>query len=132
MAEELVVDASVLLAVFLRESGSGEIISVLEKSSLYAPALVRYETANGLLIASRRGRIDSLERLGLIDKYPLKHPARNHWWRRAEKLVKNTDLTFYDASYAALARVLDLPLYTLDKQLKKVSRNQNISIFTAN
>ena len=123
------VDASVLLAVFLRESGSGRIISVLEDSSLFAPALIRYETANGLLIAKRRGRINSLDRLALIDQYPLKHPARNHWWSRAENLVKETDLTFYDSSYAALARVFDLPLYTLDKKLKNVSRNRNIPLF---
>jgi predicted nucleic acid-binding protein len=128
MADILVIDASAYLAVLLNEPGSETLTKILEERPLLAPSLIRYETANALLIAHRCGRIPSLDRLQFIEQYPIAHPPRKHWWPAACNLVRKTNLTFYDASYAGVAKALDSPLLTLDIKLKKACQSQNIPL----
>lgn len=54
------------------------------------------------------------------------------WWKKAESLVQKYPITFYDASYVACARVLDLPILTLDRKVAEISRAEELSVIPVN
>jgi len=133
VADPILLDASAWLAFLLKEEGAEPLEKLLEDHPLLAPELIRYEAANGVLSAKRSGRsgIKSVSLAQLLDmvwEFPIEPVPMKAWWRKAENLVQKHSLTFYDASYIACARVLDIPLLTLDRQVAKVSREEDLTL----
>lgn len=80
--------------------------------------LALYEVGNVLLRALRWRSdevADQLDDLVIICGAPLAMTAS--WLRLAATLAGDYGLTFYDASWAAAARALDIPLVSSDRQL---------------
>lgn len=80
--------------------------------------LAIYEMGNVLLRALhwRADDVaDQIQDLLLICGPPL--PMAPDWTRNAAKLAEHHGLTFYDAAWAAVARGLNLPLVSGDRQL---------------
>jgi len=88
------------------------------------PALWWFEVRNALIVGERRGRIDvteTTEILAQLAALPI-HIDREPDGHAIITLARAHRLTFYDAAYLELARRLDAPLATLDRQLAAAAR----------
>lgn len=122
---ETVVDASALLFAFLGHTDERQFLRRrLAADSCHAPHLVDVELGNSLRKHVLRGALpaDDAESLllttgSLVDRrYELTASlARDAWALRH-------NLSFYDATYAALAQLLGLPLLTADARLARAPK----------
>jgi predicted nucleic acid-binding protein len=82
----------------------------------------RYEVANVLELAVRKGRVNSVFRdssLADIEVFDIvvDELCDAHVWSTSLKLAERHALTVYDAAYLELAQRRKIPLATLDKAL---------------
>ncbi len=123
MAGKIVVDSSVLLKwikardeELIREAR--QLLGEVERRRLevHVPALLLYEVGNVLLmktdldLVGLDGALDRLEALPLAVA-----PPAAPLLRRAGRLGRQLGLSFYDASFVALASELDCPCVTADR-----------------
>jgi predicted nucleic acid-binding protein len=121
-----VVDASVLIKLFVAEAGSAEADALFAHlgadpaARFHAPSLIYAECANILWKYERRFGYErtaaerSLSRLIAlaIDVVEMKEITV-----AAHRLAATRDVSVYDACYAATAARLDVPLVTADERL---------------
>jgi predicted nucleic acid-binding protein len=131
-----VVDASVTLAWCFEDEKtdwSEGLLERLQGDRIHVPAHWATEVANALLMAVRRKRIDpeQLQRLWdellvlPIDKEPALTAERG---KDVLALGEKHGLTIYDAAYLELARRYQLPLATLDGDLRKAAQADGIPL----
>ena len=107
----------------LREEHQAEAIALVKAHAdwrlrLRAPWLLRYETANAVLVASRRGRItDEIADRVLRDVLKLHIARYSADSQLALALARQYGRSAYDASYLALAQEQELPFVTADRRL---------------
>jgi predicted nucleic acid-binding protein len=115
----IVVDASVLAPALADDGADGDRArSRLLGEALAAPELIDLETVSVLRGRVRSGQLDARRAaLALTDlaELPLQRAAHRPLLARCWELRDN--LTTYDASYVALAELLELPLITADAGL---------------
>lgn len=121
MSTRLVIDASALVALLLDSGPAGQWATrTIAGSDLTAPELVTFETANIIRRHCTAGAVSedqaSQAHADLLDLalelWPYEAVAMRAWELRH-------NLTSHDASYVALAELLDIPLLTLDQRLSK-------------
>ena len=132
----IVVDASVLLKTVIHEPESDDVTSALSHAaranvSLLVVPLARYEVGNVLVKAARRAQAkvggDEIEALvahalTLVDE---------RFARKAAQTAIEHSLSYYDASYLALALgAKDTKLWTFDAKLGKAAEAENLRITT--
>lgn len=115
----LVVDSSAVLeALAARDPAEGLVERLAEDGDLHAPHLIDTEVLHALRRMLRRGQISGdraddartdFAELTLV-RYP-HEPLNDRVWELRE------NLTAYDATFVALAEVLDVPLVTCDARL---------------
>jgi len=124
----LILDASVLLKWFFPdETLQKEALKLQkqwydEKVQVHAPALLSYEICNGIQIARRRGRITRIEAEELLASFCALHILYYHALEilpHALKMAEEYGVSTYDATYVALAEVLEIPFVTADERLAK-------------
>lgn len=132
-----VIDASFLLSAVLDGVVSDELSSARElitdiisqNGQFFVPQLFWFEVGNVLTCASRQKKDSSKPRLSKkqlmdieynISQLPISTDLQpsSDIRIRIRDIALEENLTYYDASYLELALRYDLPLYTLDKQLK--------------
>jgi predicted nucleic acid-binding protein len=133
----VVVDASVVLGWFFPDEPSRSSAVVLlqefllDHVRLIAPRLLEYEVLNGLVVASRRGRLDP-------------DPAANAWsgfqalgielmetasdGDRILQIAGETGLSAYDSAYLAAALRENAFLATFDKNLAAAAKAKRIPL----
>lgn len=121
MSQAVVIDSSVLVAVLLDGGKDGTWATrTIGGSPLRAPALVDFETANVIRRHETAGDISAdqaaqahldLQEL-TIERWPYDLLANRSWQLRH-------NLSIYDASYVALAELVDTALVTLDERLSR-------------
>jgi predicted nucleic acid-binding protein len=122
MAGKIVVDSSVLIKWIKTKdeellAEARRLLRQVETKPLtvHVPALLLYETGNILLLKTDldpdglEKAVENLETLPFVVA-----PPATPLLRRAAQLDKEFTLTFYDASFLALAVELDCPLVTAD------------------
>ncbi len=130
MASKIVVDTSVLIKwIKTRDEDlvaeAGVLLKRIERTPLEVavPALLLYEVGNILLVKTRLRPADLARAMDQISAFPLvvadPEPDR---LRRAARLGRELELTFYDASFVALAEELDCEFVTADRRLYEASR----------
>ena len=115
-----VVDASVVLAALIVDSDSGEEARrrLLGARSLHAPHLVDVEVLSGLRRLAAAGVVDQRRADQAVgDLYDLRLQRYPHRPLAAQIWRRRHNLTAYDAAYAALAEILNMPLLTADSAL---------------
>ncbi|HYB72755.1 MAG TPA: type II toxin-antitoxin system VapC family toxin [Candidatus Sulfotelmatobacter sp.] len=125
MAHRIVVDSSVLIKWFKarNESLVVEARALLEEVErrpleVHVPALLLYEVGNILLLKARLSRAAMDHALDRLADLPCTvAPPAAPLLKRAARLGRDYGLTFYDASFLALAVELDCPLITADRRL---------------
>ncbi|MDR2504171.1 MAG: type II toxin-antitoxin system VapC family toxin [Deltaproteobacteria bacterium] len=124
-----VVDSSIALTWCFEDEATPAADSLLIRltnDGAYAPSLWPLEVLNALATAQRRGRITSearQERLALLHELPiiLDTETAEQAWTITNLLAERHGLTLYDAAYLELAQRLDLPLATLDADLRRAA-----------
>ena len=122
--EALVIDARAILPLLLAQPNAPALAARLSEHVLFAPELVEYETANGLLMATRQKRLESCElekRWDMFEDYDVRRLQISLFLNKALRAAQKHDLTLYDGTYLGLAIHLDLPLLTLDKALHRAA-----------
>jgi predicted nucleic acid-binding protein len=131
------IDASIALKWFLPDEADERAIGLLlayreSRVQLSAPAFIRYELANGLTQAFRRGRIDeeAIENgmrlflaLGLQDD-----ADSDNLIERAVAIAMLTGATPYDATYVAHAEAIGNKVLSSDKGMLSRSRGFPVQV----
>jgi predicted nucleic acid-binding protein len=126
----LVLDSSAALAWIYADETTEAVQQVFEmvaENGALVPSLWRFEVANSLTAAVRRGRIGAefrnaaLADLALLDIATDPHTDA-HGWTTTLHLADRFRLTLYDAAYLELAHRRSLPLATLDMELRGAGR----------
>jgi len=124
--KKAVVDASVVLKWYLVDETDGETALALmenhslELMALFAPDLLIYEVANGLVIAGRRGRLsqDKLsDALAGFRALQLTLVDAGRFCLRIPHFCHRYGISAYDAAYAAVAELEKTHLITADEKL---------------
>lgn len=125
-----ILDCSLALTwCFADEGGPAEldVLKRLEQEQALAPDLWRYEIANALLTAERRGRLqpaDTEELLTFLDQLDIELlPVAPNL-----DLARKHRLTAYDGAYLTLAMSENMPLATLDRDLAKAAKNEGVPL----
>lgn len=127
-ASKAVVDASILAGVILGEKDKAGWRDALEHVVPVAPALLRYELSN---VVKNVGPKDPRERTRLLEvvrDYRMEIPDQSTWWNDAIELCARTSLTFYDAAYLAVAKVMNLELWTDDREMQQVAEQYRMKV----
>ena len=125
-----VLDCSMTMAwVFPDEAtaATDRLRDALLETRAFVPALWPIETANVLLVATRRGRIAQDEWPGILahlDALPIDidPPSTSRTWGRTLDLARAHGISAYDAMYLELAMRMRMPLATLDRALGAAGR----------
>lgn len=127
-----VIDASIMVSYLMNDeesSNSVPIITPLLNGPTHVPSLWIYEMASAFRIAERRLRITSDDTRQYLDY--LKILMIDHHHPDSQEIIdiaRETGLSIYDASYIALCLRDQLPLATLDKQMKRVAEDLGIEV----
>ena len=122
----LVLDSSVTLAWLYSDEltpATQQVLGCVTAAGAWVPSLWRLEVANSLQGGVRRGRISAefrdaaLTDLALLNM-TIDPDTDTFAWSATLRLAERCGLTLYDAAYLELARRLDLPLATLDQELR--------------
>ena len=126
----VVVDASVALRWFLPDEECGDKALALLESyvrgeiRMVVPSLLGFEVLNGLLIASRRGRLEiatALQAYRGFQALGLDVADMGADGPEILSIAAQTGLTAYDAAYIALARREKADLLTNDARLSQAA-----------
>ncbi len=132
----IVLDASVTIGWLLEDEQDTLSLSVhrlVQHDGAVVPQHWRFEVANTLLVAERRGRLGpsvARQRLHYLDDLAIEidaDSALDHTF----SLAADHDLTFYDALYLELAIRHNLPLATLDTDLARAAGARGVEVFSA-
>ncbi|MGH8966232.1 MAG: type II toxin-antitoxin system VapC family toxin [Actinomycetes bacterium] len=117
----IVVDASTVVMLLADATGVGKwVASNLTDRQVAVPSLMPYEAANALRRRVLAGALDATTARTAHDDlrdlqwdvWPHSRLAERTWELRGA-------VSYYDASYIALAELLDAPLLTLDRRLTR-------------
>lgn len=126
---EIVVDASVLIAVITNEDEKQKLVAMTEEAELIAPLSVHWEIGNAFSSLLKRKRITIDEALQAIEIY-LQIPVRFMEVELTESLVLADELGLYayDAYLLLCAAKYRLPLLTLDARLIQAAKEKKIQV----
>jgi predicted nucleic acid-binding protein len=132
----LVLDSSVTLAwVYSDETTDAvvEVFDLLRQGAAWVPALWRLEVANALQMGIRRKRHDEEFRdatLADLSRLPIHIDTETDQqaWGSTLDIASLHNLTLYDAAYLELAVRRNLPLATLDAELRKAAERQRVKL----
>lgn len=132
----LVLDSSVTLAwIYADETTEPirEVFNMLSRSGTWVPGLWRLEVANVLEMGVRRKRHDAKFRdatLADLAQLPIQVDTETdkHAWSTTLRLAERHQLTLYDAAYLELALRRNLPIATLDEDLRSAARVEKVRL----
>jgi predicted nucleic acid-binding protein len=126
---DILVDANVYLAVVLNEPEKQDIIKQTRGASLVSPDVLPYEIGNALSAIFKKKRLKIEQVLTSFTVFEM-IPVRLQKVEIASALdiACSFNIYAYDACYLELARRLNLPLLTLDKEMQEVSKILNIKL----
>jgi len=126
---EIVVDASVLIAVVSNESEKETLVAMTDGVELVAPLSVHWEMGNAFSAMLKRKRITIEQALQAIEIY-LQIPIRFVEVELSDslKLASELELYAYDAYLLRCAEKYRIPLLTLDHKLAQTAKSKKIQV----
>jgi predicted nucleic acid-binding protein len=126
---EIVVDASVLIAVIANEDEKEKLVAMTDEAELVAPLSVHWEIGNAFSSLLKRKRVTIDEALQAIEIY-LQIPVRFVEVELTEslELADELGLYAYDAYLLRCAAKYRLPLLTLDARLIQAAKEKKIQV----
>jgi predicted nucleic acid-binding protein len=135
----LVLDGSITIAWFMpdeRTAGTQRVLDQVTQEGAAVPALWCLEVGNTLLLAARRRRIspdDCATAITTLEELPIETDSEtaSQAWDATFQLAGQFRLTLYDACYLELAQRRNLPLATLDRDLRAAGDALGIEVLGA-
>jgi predicted nucleic acid-binding protein len=126
---EIVVDASVLIAVITNEDEKEKLVAMTNEATLIAPLSVHWEIGNAFSSLIKRKRVTIDEALQAIEIY-LQIPVRFVEVELTEslELADELGLYAYDAYLLRSAEKYRFPLLTLDARLIRAAKERKIQV----
>jgi predicted nucleic acid-binding protein len=126
---EIVVDASVLIAVITNEDEKEKLVAMTNEAELIAPLSVHWEIGNAFSSLLKRKRVSIDEALQAIEIY-LQIPVRFVEVELSDslKLANEFGLYAYDAYLLRCAEKYRFPLLTLDNRLAQAAKDKKIQV----
>jgi predicted nucleic acid-binding protein len=126
----IVLDNSALVDVLAAQSPAKELLTVISSEQLHVPHLLDYEFRNALRglvlgrkISSARAEGARLVKQGLpLIRHPDQVTGARAWDLRG-------NMNAYDATYVALAEILDCPLVTTDEKIARVAKTVQVEVY---
>ena len=137
MNPALVVDASVTIAIILREPDQSRRLEpakhLWRRHQALVPSLWCSEVANALLVRERRKLIAPVHMAAILDSLAvlpigIDQEGIARAFTDVLQLARAHELTVYDAHYLELAMRLRLPLATLDRALAKAAKKAGVEL----
>jgi len=136
MGERFVVDNSVVMSWCFKDEEdryADAILERLEESTAIVPSIWPLEVVNVLLVAERKNRLseaDSTRFVTLLIQLPImvEQDQPERMMRDIMTLARGHNLSSYDASYLDLAMRMDIPIATLDNNLRSAAHRAQVSI----
>jgi predicted nucleic acid-binding protein len=132
----VVIDASLTLTWYFEDEATPateEVLDAVAQNGAVVPPLWRLEVANAFQSGIRRKRIDVAYRdasIADLGRLPIIIDADSdrHIWTTTLWLSDRYGLTIYDACYLELAQRRNLPLATLDQDLRAAGHALGLSL----
>lgn len=127
----IVVDCSYTLAMVMPDERRPRSLTLAEESQLVAPQIWRYEVANALRTAVRRGRLEADRAAMLsrrVDDYGVDLDRGDITVHQRYIAARTHDLGAYDAAYLDLALHRRYGLATLDARLGDLARRLGLVV----
>ena len=132
----MVVDSSVALTWCFEDEQTPAALAMLEavvEGGAVAPSLWPLEVLNALIMAERRKRVDAAQRQrlsGFLRDLPivLDEETAAQSWSATVRLAERHRLTVYDAAYLELSQRRDLPLASLDQELRAAAEREGVAL----
>jgi predicted nucleic acid-binding protein len=114
----IVVDASILIAVVTNEPEKGKLVQLTQNADLIAPPSIHWEIGNAFSAMFKRNRVALSEAVRAIEAYQ-KIPVRfvDVEIEESLKLASTLNIYAYDAYLIRCATKYKAPLLTLDQSL---------------
>ncbi len=137
MTKEFVVDASIGIAWVHPAQATPQSQALLDAiaagAGVRAPALWSLETANALLVLTRRGKLTEEERVAALTalahlSVALDHEMAALAFGRLSELATRYGLSVYDAAYLELALRKKLPLACRDGPLRTAAKRNRVKL----
>ena len=136
-ASEFVLDGSITLAWYFKDEAdpyADAVAAGFATARAAVPLIWRLEVANALLMGERRQRsreVQASKWLAYLRSLPIvvDDETNDRAWSEVLILARAHRLSAYDASYLELALRRQLPLATLDNQLKAAAATAGIAAF---
>ncbi|GAB3982052.1 PIN domain-containing protein [Actinoallomurus acanthiterrae] len=125
----IVIDNSALVEALVGTSPPKELVTVVAEEDLHVPHLIDYEFRSALrgLVLAGKMTASRAEGARLVkDGLPLRRHSDDVTGGRAWDLRGNFNA--YDATYVALAELLDCPLVTTDAKIAREARTVRIDL----
>lgn len=135
MSLEFVLDSSVTMAWFFEDEAASSTDALLDELNREGRAFVAMhwslEVTNTLFMAERRKRCsaaDSTHFLGILDalRIEMDDETASKAGTATLALARSYNLTLYDAAYLELAMRRNLPLASLDKDLRAAAQKNGV------
>jgi predicted nucleic acid-binding protein len=129
MVMEIVVDASIIIAVITNEPDKQKLIAMTREAELIAPLSVHWEIGNAFSAMLKRQRITLEQAVEALESY-LQIPVRFVEVELIDSLAlaNELDLYAYDAYLLRCAIRYRSPLLTLDKKLILSAKSRKIPV----
>ena len=129
----MVVDASVIIAIIANEPGKDKLITLTKGMDLIAPLSIHWEIGNAFSAMLKRSRITLYQALSALQAYK-KIPVRFAEIELEEslKIAAELNIYAYDAYLIRCALKYNAPLISLDKSLRQVAQGKGVQVVEVN
>lgn len=130
----IVVDASITVGWLLNEESAvqtEDVYKLVLNSGVVGPAIYPVEVANALRSALRRKSIDKTKRdaaLSAFARFMVPDEGPQPSLAEIVTVSDKHDITPYDASYVALAKLRSLSLATTDQAMARAARAEGLTV----
>jgi predicted nucleic acid-binding protein len=126
---DIVVDASVIIAVIANEPQKDKLIALTTGADLIAPSSIHWEIGNAFSAMLKQGRITLHQALQAVEVY-YRVPVRFTEVELEEslKLAAELNIYAYDAYLIRCALKYNAPLFSLDQSLIRVAQAKGAGV----
>lgn len=126
---DIVVDASIIIAVIVNESSKPAIIQATQAADLIAPASIHWEIGNAFSAMFKRNRItleESLEAIEIYKQIPIRFVEVE--LEEALGVAKQWHIYAYDAYLLRCAQKYNAALFSLDGTLLTIAEQFKLKV----
>lgn len=126
---DIVVDASVVIAVIVNEPQKQKLVTLTTGADLIAPSSIHWGIGNAFSAMLKQGRItlyQTLQAIGTYQRIPIRFAEVE--LEESLKIAAGLNIYAYDAYLIRCALKYNAPLLTLDQSLVRVAQAQGAEV----